>query len=321
MNALKPRPSFQILIMSEESRLGRESIETGYALKQLITAGVRVFFYLDDRERTLDSPMEKIIMQLANFGAELEREKGRQRTTDAMCRLAKAGRVCGGRLFGFNNVDITDKNGKRSHVERTINEPEAAVIRRIFEMAALGYGAKAIAKRLNAEGIQSPRAQRGRSQSWAPSSVHTVLRRETYRGVVIWNRTKKRDKWGQKKQRVRPESEWVTIPAPTLQNRLRRALGRGARPDSAGEGDLHAVDRRRGLRPTGPCEPLEVPADAPRGLRRMRRAAARHLAEHRRGPAALPVRVLSPPRAGHLREQGRRPDARRGSRRGRGGAR
>ena len=55
MNALKPRPPFQVLIMSEESRLGREAIETAYALKQLITAGVRVFFYLEDRERTLDS--------------------------------------------------------------------------------------------------------------------------------------------------------------------------------------------------------------------------------------------------------------------------
>jgi hypothetical protein len=35
MNALKPRPSFQVLIMSEESRLGREQIEVAYALKQL----------------------------------------------------------------------------------------------------------------------------------------------------------------------------------------------------------------------------------------------------------------------------------------------
>ena len=43
MNALEPKPSFQVLIMSEESRLGREQIETAYALKQIITAGVRVF--------------------------------------------------------------------------------------------------------------------------------------------------------------------------------------------------------------------------------------------------------------------------------------
>ena len=43
MNALKPRPPFQVLIMSEESRLGREQIETAYALKQIVDAGVRVF--------------------------------------------------------------------------------------------------------------------------------------------------------------------------------------------------------------------------------------------------------------------------------------
>src|SRR5215469_16080206 len=53
MNALRPRPPFEILIMSEESRLGREQIETAYLLKQLITARVRVFFYLENRERTL----------------------------------------------------------------------------------------------------------------------------------------------------------------------------------------------------------------------------------------------------------------------------
>src|SRR5262245_65832879 len=39
MNALKPWAPFQVLVMSEESRLGREQIETAYALKQIITAG------------------------------------------------------------------------------------------------------------------------------------------------------------------------------------------------------------------------------------------------------------------------------------------
>src|SRR6476660_8470318 len=104
MNALKPRAPFQVLIMSEESRLGREAIETAYALKQLVTAGVRVFFYLEDRERTLDSPTDKIMLSLTAFADELEREKARQRTYDAMLRKAKAGHVCGGRTFGYQNV-------------------------------------------------------------------------------------------------------------------------------------------------------------------------------------------------------------------------
>ncbi|MBE3123253.1 MAG: recombinase family protein [Planctomycetes bacterium] len=40
MTALKPAPAFGVLIMSEEFRLGREAIETAYALKQVVTAGV-----------------------------------------------------------------------------------------------------------------------------------------------------------------------------------------------------------------------------------------------------------------------------------------
>jgi DNA invertase Pin-like site-specific DNA recombinase len=75
LNAQKPRPTFQALIMSEESRLGREAIETAYALKQFVTGGVRVFFYLEDRERTLDSPTDKIMLSLTAFADELEREK------------------------------------------------------------------------------------------------------------------------------------------------------------------------------------------------------------------------------------------------------
>jgi hypothetical protein len=42
MNALKPRPPFQVLIVSDESRLGREAMEIAYSLKQIITSGVRV---------------------------------------------------------------------------------------------------------------------------------------------------------------------------------------------------------------------------------------------------------------------------------------
>lgn len=68
MNAVKPRAPFQALVMSEESRLGREAIETAYALKQLVQAGVRVFFYLEDRERTLDSPTDKIWVVLGSGG-------------------------------------------------------------------------------------------------------------------------------------------------------------------------------------------------------------------------------------------------------------
>jgi DNA invertase Pin-like site-specific DNA recombinase len=70
MNALKPRPALQVLIMSEESRHGREAIETADALKQIITAGVRVFFYLENRERTLGTPTHRLLMSVTAFADE-----------------------------------------------------------------------------------------------------------------------------------------------------------------------------------------------------------------------------------------------------------
>ena len=216
MNALKPAPPFNILIMSEESRLGRESIETAYALKQLVQAGVRVFFYLEDRERTLDSPTDKVMLSLTTFADEMERERARQRTHDALIRKVRSGYVAGGLCFGYRNIEVLGGDGKRSHVVRQIEDSEADVVRRIFHLCADGYGLKAIAKGLNGEGAISPRAQQGRSRSWAPSSVREVLYRPLYRGEVVWNQTRKRDRWGQSRRGVRQESEWVRVPAPDL---------------------------------------------------------------------------------------------------------
>ena len=211
MNALKPRPRFDVLIMSEESRLGREQIETAYALKQIITAGVRVFYTLDEQERTLDSPTDKILQSLTAFADELEREKARQRTYDAMRRKAQAGHVTGGRVFGYDNVRAVG-----GPVTRDINEAEAAVVRDIFTLYSRGHGLRQIAHQLNEVGARCPRAQQGRPYGWAPSSVREVLYRPLYRGEIVWNRTRKRNRWGQVSQQNRPESDWLTRPAPEL---------------------------------------------------------------------------------------------------------
>ena len=217
MNALKPRPDFQVLVMSEESRLGREAIETAYALKQIITSGVRVFFYLEDRERTLETPTDKILLSLTTFADELEREKARQRTYDALERKARAGHVTGGACFGYRNVEVIGADGRRSHVTQEVDSAEAVVVRQVFELCANGLGQKAIAKHLNAEGARAPRAQQGRPRAWAPSSVREVLYRERYRGVIVWNRTRKRDRWGQSRRTNRAEADWVRVEAPALE--------------------------------------------------------------------------------------------------------
>ena len=131
-------------------------------------------------------------------------------TRAAMEQKARNGHVTGGRCFGYDNVRVD------GHVERRINEIEAAVVRRVFELYAEGAGQSRIAKRLNEEGAVSPRSQQGRPRAWAPSSVHEVLERPLYRGRVVWNRTRKRDPSGQHRQQARPEHEWLEVEAPAL---------------------------------------------------------------------------------------------------------
>ena len=92
------------------------------------------------------------------------------------------------------------------------------MIRRIFQLSAAGHGVKAIAKTAQRRGrTVATGAACGRSQTWAPSSVRAVLFRDLYRGVITWNRTRKRNQWGQHQQTARPAGDWLQIPAPTLQ--------------------------------------------------------------------------------------------------------
>jgi len=207
----KPRPPFGVLVMSEESRLGREMIEVSYALKQIVTSGVRVFFYLEDRERTLSSPTDKILLAVNSYAAEVEREMARQRARDAGRQRAAHGFVEGGRCFGFRNV----RTGT-GRVALEVLPEEAQVVRRIFELARDGRGCRRIAATLNAEGAPCPKPQRARPPGWVGSSVRAVLYRETYRGTLVWGKAQKRNAWGEVKPSRQPETQWERASAPRL---------------------------------------------------------------------------------------------------------
>ena len=58
-------------------------------------------------------------------GAEIEREKTRQRVSDAMLRKARSGYVCGGACFGYTNIVVNGLDGRRSHVDREIQSGRA----------------------------------------------------------------------------------------------------------------------------------------------------------------------------------------------------
>jgi site-specific DNA recombinase len=219
MSTIKAKPSFQVLIMSEESRLGRERIETEYNLKRIVDAGVRIFYYLSDREARLTDATSSFVESVRLYAAEMEREKASERTHDAMLRKAKNGHVLGGKVYGYDNIPVMtnelcpDGRPKRSHVERHINENEGMIVRRMFQLYGSGMGLTTLAKTLNCDRVPPPR---GGSLGWAPSAIREILHRELYRGISIWNQTQTVQIGGTKKQRQRPQSEWLRIPVPRL---------------------------------------------------------------------------------------------------------
>ncbi|MGH9371399.1 MAG: recombinase family protein, partial [Vicinamibacterales bacterium] len=62
LNSVKGgRPPFDVLIMANQSRLGRDTIRTGYALLQIVEAGVHVWFYLEGQQAKLDGPLDQMM--------------------------------------------------------------------------------------------------------------------------------------------------------------------------------------------------------------------------------------------------------------------
>jgi site-specific DNA recombinase len=227
MSTTEPKAPFQTLVVRELARLGRESSQLGYEIKRLARGGVEIIEYLNGQSLTPKNWRDKALTGLQSAADEAHREQASIHSHNALTTHHRKGHVVGGRVFGYTNVDVIvgqDAHGRplRSHVERVIDEKQAAVVRRIFELYGdHGFGLKAIAKQLTADGAEKPRpANRkdglGPLNGWVPATVRDVLMRETYRGIVIWNKTKKKNIWGEWEPTDRPESEWLRTEAPHL---------------------------------------------------------------------------------------------------------
>lgn len=123
--ARKPR-GFEVLVMMDASRLGREQSETLSLQIRITKAGARIFHYQDNVELKVGTATEKMMAQIPNFGHEHFLEQIGLKTSSALLKKAAQGHVCGNRLYGFRNVhqNVT-ANGEHTHVLRE-PEPEQA---------------------------------------------------------------------------------------------------------------------------------------------------------------------------------------------------
>lgn len=198
LNHLK---EFDVIIMSEQSRIGREQTETGSVLAGIYSKGRRIFYYLKDQEQHFDSAVDKFMVSAISFGAELEREQASQRSRDALERKASKGYNAGGVVYGYDNVPVY-VGEKKSHTDYRINEQQAEVVRAMFHMYADGHGAKVIAYCVNGDpahraalgryfGGARPAAPRG-GPTWSSNTIHDLLRNPRYLGTIPYGATRKK---------------------------------------------------------------------------------------------------------------------------------
>ncbi len=108
-------------------------------------------------------------------------------------------------MYGYRNV------GDPKQRRREIVPKEAAVVKRIFELSADGRGLLKIVKILNGEKIPSPTGR-----GWATTGVREMLKRDLYRGISVYGKTRWEWRDGGKFKVAVPGKEWRRVPAPEL---------------------------------------------------------------------------------------------------------
>lgn len=202
---------FDVILAEDTSRLSRKQADVLNLCERLTFAGIRVCFV----SQGIDSTDEKFQLVLTARGMidQLFLADTAKRVHRGMEGLARKGLHTGGRCYGYRRRE--DESGVHLEIEPT----EAAVVRRVFQMYADCNSLKRIAKKLNSEGIPSPRPQLGRIQrSWAPSAIRQMLLNERYTGRTVWNKKRKvrNPATGRRVYRLRPQSEWIRVETPAL---------------------------------------------------------------------------------------------------------
>jgi site-specific DNA recombinase len=133
----------------------------------------------------------------------------------------EAGKIPGGKSYGYRLVPTLNADGTVNRGEREIIEDEARVIKRIFKDYVEGKTARQIAAGLNKEGLASPRGG-----VWNASTINGnrkrrngILNNELYLGNIVYNRQRfvRDPETGKRRSRPNPEALWVTKHVPHLQ--------------------------------------------------------------------------------------------------------
>lgn len=132
--------------------------------------------------------------------------------------MAKEGRNTGGRAYGYR---LTSVKGQLEidHGDET-RVGEADIVRRIYRERLSGMTPRAIAGRLNAEGIPSPTGGRWNASTinGSKSRRNGILRNPIYQGTQEWNRVRmvRNPSTGKRVSRINNQEEIASFQSPEL---------------------------------------------------------------------------------------------------------
>ena len=209
------RGAFEIVVAEALDRISRDQADVATLYKHLRFAGVTIFTLaagegeINELHVGLKGTMNALFLK--DLAAKTHRGlRGR----------VEAGKSGGGICYGYDVVKLHDEAGERIRGEREINEAEAEIVRRIFREFAAGTSPRAIARRLNDEGIPG-----AKGRLWSDSVLRGHARRgtgllnnELYIGRLVWNRQRflKNPDTGKRVARVNPPEEWIIAEVPEL---------------------------------------------------------------------------------------------------------
>lgn len=185
------------VIVKDLSRLGRNSIDTGYYIEQYFRAHQIRFIALTDQFDTADASNLHggIMLPLKNMINEAYAlDIGRKIKAQAR-QAMKDGEYIGARApYGYRK--------DRENCHKLLIDPEAAeVVFQIFQWAYEHVGLNDIARRLNEQGIQTPSHRKRAtgeithenlvgSGKWQTRTVAKILDSEVYTGDLVQGKTK-----------------------------------------------------------------------------------------------------------------------------------
>lgn len=185
---------FDLVITKEVSRFARNTIDSLTYTRELLRAGVGVFFQ-NDNINTIDTDSELRLTIMSSIAAD-EVRKLSERVRWGHKRSIESGNVLGNnRIFGYDKKDC----------KLVINEEEAKMVRTIFELYSTGdYSSRKLEKVLFELGY------RGREGTKIHhNTINGIIQNPKYKGWYCGNKVKITD-YRTREQRFLPESEWVT---------------------------------------------------------------------------------------------------------------